>query len=605
MTFRSRTFVVVLISTTVALGVAVALLTSRTRELTLAETELQLVQQARLAAALFVNRGMDAPEAEAEYLARLTDARITLIDRDGRVLGDSEVASPALAGLDNHATREEVQAALATGAGVAVRTSRTTGDDSMYAAVRVDGGRAAVLRIAVPLTRLEAQLALVRRLALVGLGAGLVVALVVTWIASAVISRRVRAIAAIAERYRRGDFSQPARGYGRDEIGKVASALDATARELGRRLTEMARERAHTDAILEGMGEGVVLIDRSGRLVLTNPAVRSMLRLPEPAVGRPYLEVVRDPAIITQLARALAGERAAPVEVQLDGTYRRRLVANVVPVPAERGGGAVLVLHDVTDIRRADQARRDFVANVSHELRTPLTAVLGYVEALGDEARTEQQQRFLDIIRRHTLRMERLVRDLLRLARLDAGQEALDRTDCDLEAAVASVVHEMQVQLDARRQRVRVALAGEATHVLADPAKLHDVLRNLVENACNYGPEGGVIDVTSARDGDVITIAVADRGPGIPDAERTRIFERFYRVDRSRARDPGGTGLGLSIVRHLVELHGGRVEARSRDGGGAELVVRLPAGQTALRDGPAEAGPSGHLRDPRLTGPAR
>jgi two-component system phosphate regulon sensor histidine kinase PhoR len=582
-TYRSRTFLVALISSVVAVGVAVALISAGTRQLMLDETADRLVQQARLAAAILASRALNAPQAEAVSLAAATDARVTLIAADGRVIGDSDVAAGTIPSLDNHAAREEVAGAWATGAGVAVRHSQTTGLDTMYAAVPVEQGPAAIVRVALPLTRIEAQTALVRRLALVGLGAGLAVALLVTWIASAVLSRRVQAVAAVAERYRRGDFSQPPRGYGRDEIGRVAGALDAASRELGRRLHEMARERAHTDAILEGMGEGVVLINAAGRLVLTNPAVRSMLRLPEPAADRPYLEVVRDPAITAQVSRALAGERTPPVEVQLDGDQRRIYVANVVPVPAARGGGAVLVLHDVTDIRRADQARRDFVANVSHELRTPLTAVRGYVEALTDEADRDQQRRFLEIIMRHTLRMERLVRDLLRLARLDAGQEALERTSCSVSATTAAVVHEMQVQLSARRQDVALDLADDATHVPADPAKLHDVLRNLVENASHYGPEGSTIDVRSRRDGDAVVLIVADRGPGIPEAERLRIFERFYRVDRSRARDPGGTGLGLSIVRHLVELHGGQVAARPRDGGGAELVVRLPARSDVAR----------------------
>jgi two-component system phosphate regulon sensor histidine kinase PhoR len=582
-TYRSRTFLVALISSVVAVGVAVAWISAGTRQLMLDETADRLVQQARLAAAVLASRALNAPQAEAVSLAAATDARVTLIAADGRVIGDSDVAAGTIPSLDNHAAREEVAGAWATGAGVAVRHSQTTGLDTMYAAVPVEQGPAAIVRVALPLTRIEAQTALVRRLALVGLGAGLAVALLVTWIASAVLSRRVQAVAAVAERYRRGDFSQPPRGYGRDEIGRVAGALDAASRELGRRLHEMARERAHTDAILEGMGEGVVLINAAGRLVLTNPAVRSMLRLPEPAADRPYLEVVRDPAITAQVSRALAGERTPPVEVQLDGDQRRIYVANVVPVPAARGGGAVLVLHDVTDIRRADQARRDFVANVSHELRTPLTAVRGYVEALTDEADRDQQRRFLEIIMRHTLRMERLVRDLLRLARLDAGQEALERTSCSVSATTAAVVHEMQVQLSARRQDVALDLADDATHVPADPAKLHDVLRNLVENASHYGPEGSTIDVRSRRDGDAVVLIVADRGPGIPEAERLRIFERFYRVDRSRARDPGGTGLGLSIVRHLVELHGGQVAARPRDGGGAELVVRLPARSDVAR----------------------
>jgi two-component system phosphate regulon sensor histidine kinase PhoR len=575
-TFRARTFIVVLLSCAVALAVAVALLTSGMRQEMVADLEARLLQQARLSAALLAGLDMADADAEADALGRLNGARVTLIAADGTVLGDSEVAAADLAALENHAGLEEVRAAAAGGSGRAIRYSQTTNADTLYAAIGGPGPRAAVVRVALPLTDIDRRLAFVRRVAAVGLGAGLVVALFVTWIASLVLSRRIRTIAAVAERYRRGDFSQPPRGYGRDEIGLVAGALDNTARELGRRLNEMARERAHTDAILGGMREGVILVNSAGRLVLTNPAVRSMLRLPEPATDRPYLEVVRDPAITAQLAQALAGGRPAPVEAQLDGDRPRIYLANAVPVGTERGGGAVLVLHDVTDIRRADQVRRDFVANVSHELRTPLTAVRGYVEALADDAPTEQQRRFLDIIARHTLRMERLVRDLLRLARLDAGQEPLERAHCTLSALAGAVAHDMQVQTDARRQDVRLDIAPDATHVTADPAKLHDILRNLVENASNYGPEGSTIEIRTARDSGAIVLSVLDRGPGIPDAEIPRIFERFYRVDRSRTRDPGGTGLGLSIVRHLVELHGGQVAARNREGGGAEVSVRLP-----------------------------
>jgi two-component system phosphate regulon sensor histidine kinase PhoR len=236
----------------------------------------------------------------------------------------------------------------------------------------------------------------------------------------------------------------------------------------------------------------------------------------------------------------------------------------------------VLVLHDITDLRQANQVRRDFVANVSHELRTPLTAIRGYVEALLDAAPAEGQEReFLSIIARHTLRMERLVRDLLRLARLDAGQEPLVRAECDLMVLIGDVERDLVSRLSQRRLRIEARVEADAAALTADAAKLSDVLRNLIENASNYSPEGGVIDVTAERrDGDVV-LRVADRGPGIPEGDLLRIFERFYRVDRSRSRDPGGTGLGLSIVRHLVELHGGQVTAANRSGGGTVVTVRL------------------------------
>ena len=189
----------------------------------------------------------------------------------------------------------------------------------------------------------------------------------------------------------------------------------------------------------------------------------------------------------------------------------------------------------------------------------------------------EQTQQFLGIIDRHSLRMERLVRDLLRLARLDAGQEVLAIGDCEIEPVVEGVEHDLEAALRARGQAVVKQIAEDAHRLRADPSKLADVLRNLLENAANYSPEGGQIEVATRRDGDRVRLTVADRGPGIPEGDLTRIFERFYRVDRSRTRDPGGTGLGLSIVRHLVELQGGAVSARNRDGGGAVIEVVLPA----------------------------
>jgi signal transduction histidine kinase len=340
----------------------------------------------------------------------------------------------------------------------------------------------------------------------------------------------------------------------------------------------MARERAHTDAILTGMAEGVMLVNASGRLVLTNPAGRAMLRLPEAALETHYLELVRQPDVAALVARALAAEHPPAVEIDLDAGSRRTFVAHVVPVDVSRGGGAVLVLRDITDLRRADMVRRDFVANVSHELRTPLTAIRGSVEALLDGSVAKAQVRdFLEIIDRQSLRMERLVRDLLRLARLDAGQELLTVGDCDLAVVIDGVRDDLEAAFRQRGQRVEVAVDPDAGVVRADPAKFADALRNLLENAGNYSPEGGVVEIGTRRTGDDIRITLADRGPGIPEADLSRVFERFYRVDRSRTRDPGGTGLGLSIVRHLVELQGGRVIARNREGGGAAFEVTMPA----------------------------
>lgn len=578
MTFRTRSFVSAFIASSLALVVATWLSSSRLRTTMQDSIRESLVHQATLAGQLLSDRPDAAdPEAEAARLGRLLGERVTFIAADGVVIGDSDIAPENLGTLENHATRTEIIEARAAGIGTAQRRSATTGIETEYAAAAVRGRSVAFVRIAIPIAHIEDDVAAVRRQALLGLAAGVAATIVLLWIVSGPIGRRLGAIAETAQRYRAGDFSRPIRDSGRDEIGLVATALDDTAQELGARIREMARDRAHTDAILTGMVEGVVLVDAAGGLVLTNPTVRRMLRLSTATGNRHYLEVVRQPDISAQLSRALAGETPPPAEVQLDAEGHRQIWrAQAVPVARERGGGAVLVLHDITDLRHADQVRRDFVANVSHELRTPLTAIRGYVEAISDEPTSPEAPQFLEIISRHTQRMERLVKDLLRLARLDAGQETIERLVCPVAAIVGAVEHDLGARLAHRGQRLVLTVGDGAESVVGDPAKLQDVFRNLIENASNYGPEGGTVEVESHVEADGVAMSVSDRGPGIPDGDLSRVFERFYRVDRSRTRDPGGTGLGLSIVRHLVELLGGRVAAANREGGGSVFTVWLP-----------------------------
>jgi len=580
-TFRTRTFVALLVACVLALAASTALVTTSLRRTMTADIEASLLRQVRLMAPLVAAwPDVDAADREAAALSVLVSARVTLLLEDGTVVGDSSVDDTRLPTIENHLGRDEVQAALATGSGVSIRRSSTTGSQTMYAAARVSEGPIRIVRLGLPLTGVDEQIADARRFVWMGLAVGLVAALLLTWGTSAWLSKRVQAIAGVARQYRAGDFSTPVRDFGRDEIGTVARVLDEAARDLGTRLEDVARERAHMDAILQGMVEGALLVNAQGRLVVSNPAVRAMLRLNGDPRGLHILEVIRHPDIAAQLTAALAGETPSSIEVQLDRDSRRSFIARVVPVEATRGGGAVLVLHDVTELRRADQVRRDFVANVSHELRTPLTAIRGYVEALTDgPSDDEQTRRFLGIIARHASRMERLVNDLLRLARLDARQEQIQRALVNLPTLLDQVCGDMEAATTARNITVHVDVAPEATTCSADPAKLHDVFRNLLENAVNYSPDGAPIHLTVTRTADTVVVSVHDRGPGIPESDLPRIFERFYRVDRSRTRDPrdpGGTGLGLSIVRHLVELHGGSVSARNRDGGGASVSVVLP-----------------------------
>ncbi len=350
-----------------------------------------------------------------------------------------------------------------------------------------------------------------------------------------------------------------------------------TAQRLAQQVAGLTTDRARTEAVLSGMVEGVLVIDAAGALRLINDAARRMLNLDDSALGRHHVEAVRHPAIVSQLSGALRAERTEPVEVPIGTAI---FSARATPVSGSRGGGAVLVLHDISEVRRVDWMRRDFVANVSHELRTPLTAVRGYVEALMEEPTSpDERARFLDVIMRHTSRMERLVRDLLRLARLDAQQEAAEVHPCDLEALCRSVVADLTAPIQRQKAQVTIQVVPSPCVRPLDATKLHDALRNLVENAVNYSPEGGRVEIGVQEEEGVLSVTVADRGPGLPEQELDRVFERFYRVDKSRSRDPGGTGLGLSIVKHLIELQGGRVSAANRPDGGAVFTITLPVQQ--------------------------
>jgi two-component system phosphate regulon sensor histidine kinase PhoR len=323
------------------------------------------------------------------------------------------------------------------------------------------------------------------------------------------------------------------------------------------------------------MVEGVLVVNEHGRLQLVNDAARRILKLEKTSLGHSYVEAIRHPGIVDHIGRALGGEEPEGLELSVTRDQTRTLVARVAPVETA-GRGAVLVMHDITELRKADQVRRDFVANVSHELRTPLTAIKGYAEALLDDPEdADAREKFLDIIHRHASRMERLVKDLLRLARLDAGQETVELVPCEVEGLLTGIVNDFEPIAAQKQQTVQVSVAPGAATIVTDATKLHDIARNLVENAVNYTPDGGAIDVSADVVNGRFQLTVADTGHGIAPDDLGRVFERFYRVDKSRTR-PGGTGLGLSIVKHLVHVLDGEVTASNQEGGGALFTVTLP-----------------------------
>jgi two-component system phosphate regulon sensor histidine kinase PhoR len=577
--FRGKVFVATLLVALLTALVVGGVLLWRIRSLTVERIEATLGAETRLAAEMLSRDPAlegQALDDEADRMAALAGIRVTFIAADGRVVGDSAADGADLAALENHAARPEILAAETDREVLLRRYSTTTDFDTLYAVIRISHPSIAYVRLSLPLTEIAGEQYAVLGLVAAAVLLSLPVAALAAWIVTAPIGRRVEAIAAIARRYGDGDLTRPLTGYGDDELGAVARALDAAAQQLGQRLSELAHERRHLGAILAGMVEGVFVLDRQGRLLMANDAARAMLKLDDAAVGRRYQEWMRQPELFAQVAQALSGEAPGGVEFVLARDPSRTCVARAAPGGAPEGG-AILVLHDISDLRRADRVRRDFVANVSHELRTPLTAIRGYVEALLDDPPApDESRRFLEIIARHTSRMERLVKDLLRLARLDAGQETPELVECDLGSVLQGVLHDLSGPIGVRRSHVDVSIPPDARILVSDPAKLHDVLRNLVENAVNYAPEDGAVVVEATREPAAVVLRVLDNGPGIPAADLSRVFERFYRVDKSRARAPGGTGIGLAIVKHLVELLGGSVTAGSRPEGGAVFTVRLP-----------------------------
>ncbi len=583
-TFQTKFFFAALSASILALAVAGAFFATTMRRQIDARIETTLVAETQMAAEM-LTRGaplVSVPEinAEAGRIGQLIGARVTFIAPDGRVIGDSSETLEGLAAMENHAQRPEVIDARQTGMGRSQRYSATLKIDMLYVAVPVTHPAIAFVRVALPLTDVRQQLQPVLTATLTALGVALLGGAAIAWIFSARIGKRVRLIAGIAEQYRRGDLTPPRLGFGDDDLGTVARALDDSVQEVGRRLGEQARDRARMEAILAGMVEGVIVVDPQARLQLVNDAARQMLRLDEghSGIGRPYIETIRLPAIAELVAGVLVGRTPDALQFSPPRDPSRTIMATAAPAAGAVAHGVILVLHDITELRRVDQIRRDFVANVSHELRTPLTAIRGYVEALSEDDTSEDDRRkFLAIIARHTQRMERLVKDLLRLARLDAGQETLDVIGCDSHNLLETVVADLLPSAVERRQRIDVTIAPGAETVRADPAKLHDALRNLVANAITYAPEQSTIHIRAQRANDSMTITVADEGPGIPDEDLSRVFERFYRVDKSRARDPGGTGLGLAIVKHLIELHGGTVRAENSPDGGARFTITIPS----------------------------
>src|SRR2546426_755841 len=496
----------------------------------------------------------DDVRAFALRAARPTGARISVIAADGRVLGDSEVAVEDLPRVENHAARPEVRAALAGRVGRHRRTSATIGVSLLYVAVPiVDGGRAVgVMRVALPLTAVTSSYAEIHRVMLAGGFVALVVACGIGLFVARRVTKPVVQMQSIARRMSEGDFTVRAPIRSPDEIGALGRALNGLAARLREKVHDLGHEQAKATAILDGMIEGVIAVDGRDVILLLNERARSMFGLDATrGEGKPFLEVIRNTELHEAFreGRGVDGGNVSHRELRLASPVERRLQVNAVPLRLGANEvGVVMVLHDVTELRRLEQVRTEFVANVSHELRTPLTAIQGYLETLLAGALEEQEhaRRFLEIVFRHTERLGRLLNDLTDLSNIELGRVSLKLAPTRLDEVVDTVLAIMGSKAASGRVTLQSRLSADLPPVLADRDRLAQIVINLVDNAVKYTPEGGRVTVQAQKAADgQIEVDVIDTGIGIPPADLPRITERFYRVDKARSRELGGTGLGL------------------------------------------------------------
>lgn len=615
----AASYVALIAAVHLALGVY---LSAYLRGQQLAALEAQLDRQARLVADAaqppLLAREAGSPGSAAggpESLDRLAKrlgseigARITLIAADGTVLGDSD-HDPAT--MENYGTRPEVMQALRSGSGQSQRHSATLDRDLLYVAVPIqqEGITLGVARVALPVSQVQEALNRVAAAVATALVAAAVLAIGLAIVLARLTTRRIEALTRAAQRFGHDGPAEPLPAHvlaGRDEVGLLARTLDEMAARLRAHVRAVEGEREQLAAVLRHMADGVVIANERNIVELINPAAERLLGLPsERAEGRSVMAVLHDHELAAVVRQALAGDPAAerPRVVELDswgggsaegrgapsrpaggeGRQRRAVQVLASPLPEHAGSGGaggrrvLLMLQDVSELRRTEAVRRDLVANVSHELRTPVAALKAVVEALEDGA-LEVPEVARDFVARMHVEVDglaRLVEELLELSRLESGQLRLQWQTIDLGSVVAAAAERLRPLAERHGLTLTVQVPAGLPAVHADPDRMQQVVVNLVHNAAKFTPPGGHVLVAAERRGEAVAVTVSDTGIGIAPEALPRLFERFYKVDRARA--GGGTGLGLAIAKHLVQAHGGRIWAESAgEGHGAAFIFTLP-----------------------------
>lgn len=582
--FRSIRWRIAIIYTSIvflAMAALTAYFSSFVRQTYLADLKAQLTAEANLLSdALTPILSEDSPVQDIQPLAKrwgnLLGARVTIIRVDGTVLGDSH-ENPEV--MDNHLGRPEVQQALAEGVGISIRYSRTMGYRMMYVAVPVkdDGKIMGIARVALPLTQIEANVGRFRQLIL---AASLTIALltgILVFIITERITRRLRELVSLVERVAHGDLNARIFYPSRDELGQLAMAFNRMGDELQARMQALAERQNTLSNVLNYMTDGVVIIDGAGLIKLLNPAAAKILGLSEKeAIGQSFPAAVRHSQIIEIWRQCQEKCEEQSDTFELNNYF---LQAIFTPLGDKTKDGCLALFRDLTQIRRLETIRRDFIANISHELRTPMAALKALVETLKESALEDlpAAKRFIKRMDEEVESLTKLVEELLELSKIEAGQAPMRLAPISLTEILLPPLERLRIQIERANLTLTVDLPPDLPLVLADAEQMQRVVTNLLHNAIKFTPPGGRITVRAylveQREPEVV-VEIADTGIGIPPEHLPRIFERFYKVDRARA--GGGTGLGLAIAKHVVQAHGGRIWAESTEGQGSTFYFTLP-----------------------------
>ncbi len=571
----------------VSFGFVAFFLDKNLEENSLGNIQSSLVTQARLIAPQIAVESLKREDTAAlEPLVRdlggKAGCRVTIITTGGKVLADSEKLLEEIPRMENHIGRPEVRRALAGAAGIDIRYSSTLKIDMLYAALPLESPKneiIGILRLALPLQSVQKTLFTIRRTVFLGLLFALVFAFILGSILAARAIEPISRMIHVSRRFSEGDLSRRVMPGPRDEIGELAATFNKMAQSIEDKIKEIKTQNQKLTAVFNSMIEGIIVVDGEGRIVSINPTIENIFGVSgEGTKGKLFLEAIRNNDISGVMNDALTKGRPVRGEITLIYPVRKVFEISATPIfDNEMVSGCLAVIHDITEIRRLETVRSDFVANVSHELKTPLTSIKGFIETLLEGALDDKENSriFLKIIQEHAERLDNLVNDLLCLSHLESKEIILQKRDVNLRQQAEEVILGFRSQLTKRHIDVKDELPAGIS-VKADGNRLEQVLTNLIDNAIKFNKERGSIRIYSQETDSGIKITVEDSGIGIPAKDAGRIFERFYRVDRARSRELGGTGLGLSIVKHIVELHGGTAGVESVEGFGSKFWFTLP-----------------------------